>query len=49
MARVALEYMARNGYLERPSRFDVVEVRVSESSPPAVRHIEDAFRLWRTG
>jgi len=49
MARVALDYMARRGWLERPVRFDVVEVEVRNGRIVGIRHIVDAFRLWPTG
>lgn len=42
---VALAYLARRGWLERPSRFDVVEVLARPDGSPTVRHIVDAFRL----
>ena len=49
MARVALAYLQRKRWLDRPARFDVVEVLVSAERPPEVRHIPGAFRLWPTG
>ena len=48
MARVALLYLQRRGWLERPCRFDVVEV-VAAAGVLKVRHLVDAFRLWPTG
>jgi putative endonuclease len=49
MARVALEFLARAGWTERPCRFDVVEVWVGREGDPCIRHLPDAFRLWPTG
>jgi putative endonuclease len=49
MARVALAYLKGRNWLERPCRFDVVEVLVGHAGAPRVRHIADAFRLWPTG
>jgi putative endonuclease len=48
IAAVALAYLARRRWTERPCRFDVVEVSVSGERVSSVRHIEDAFRLWQT-
>jgi putative endonuclease len=45
LARGALAFLARRGWLDRPCRFDVVEVLVDARGNPRVRHIEDAFRL----
>ena len=45
MARVALDYLRRYGLLERPCRFDVVEVISHPGEPLRTRHIRDAFRL----
>ncbi len=44
MARAALDYLARRGWLERICRFDVVEVHAAGGEVGRVRHIEDAFR-----
>ena len=44
LAHAALAYLARHGMLERPCRFDVVEVRADGSGSIRVRHIRDAFR-----
>ena len=49
MARVALAYLQRRAWLNRPSRFDVVEVRAGADGDLELRHIADAFRLWPTG
>jgi len=49
MARVALSYLARRGWMGRPCRFDVVEVVAEVGGRLDVRHIADAFRLWPTG
>lgn len=49
MARVALVYLQRRSWLDRPCRFDVVEVLVAADGRREVRHIPDAFRLWTTG
>lgn len=49
LARVAEHYLQRRGWLERPCRFDVVEVVVHGDRPASVEHIPDAFRLWPTG
>ena len=49
MARVALGYMQCRGWLDRPARFDVVEVLAVRGSDLSVHHIEDAFRIWPTG
>lgn len=44
MARAALVYLVRRGWLDRPCRFDVVEVRIGPGRASRVHHIEDAFR-----
>jgi len=50
MARVALAYLAATDALDRPCRFDVVEVHLGPADRvEAVRHLEDAFRIWPTG
>ena len=49
IGRVALAYLSRNDWLERPCRFDVVEVQVEPGGEESIRHIQDAFRLWPTG
>ena len=43
LERLALAFLARRGWGERPCRFDVVEV-LPASGRLAVRHIADAFR-----
>lgn len=43
IARVALVFLQRRGWLSRRCRFDVVEVRTG-GREPRVRHIRDAFR-----
>jgi putative endonuclease len=48
MARVAAFWL-RGRAAEPPCRFDVVEVRRLPGGGLAARHLEDAFRLWRTG
>jgi putative endonuclease len=45
MAKVALSWLQRRGWLDRPCRFDVVEVWVTGSEARRVRHVPDAFRL----
>ena len=49
MARVALAFLKGRGWLERISRFDVVEVYAEGNVVRRVLHIPDAFRLWPTG
>ena len=49
IARTALAYLQRHDCLERPCRFDVVELVGEPGGPLEVRHIIDAFRLWRNG
>jgi putative endonuclease len=49
LGRVALAYLQRRGWLDRPCRFDVVEVMAGPGAELEVRHIVDAFRLWPTG
>jgi putative endonuclease len=49
IARVALAFLKGRHWLERPCRFDVVEVLVGRAGATEVRHIPDAFRLWPTG
>jgi putative endonuclease len=49
IALVALAYLQQRGWLERPCRFDVVEVLVGPDDGRRVHHIPDAFRLWPTG
>ncbi len=44
IARAALGYLQQRGWLDRPCRFDVVEVYAAGSTVERVRHIEDAFR-----
>lgn len=45
MARTAMAYLSRRDWLDRPCRFDVVEVFVEADGGLRARHIEDAFRL----
>ncbi|HKQ61383.1 MAG TPA: YraN family protein, partial [Candidatus Polarisedimenticolaceae bacterium] len=45
LGRVALAYLAHRGWLERPSRFDVVEVDAGPDGLGRVEHLPDAFRL----
>lgn len=47
LARAALSFLVRRGWLDRPCRFDVVEVVAGPGAAAAVRHIADAFRLER--
>ena len=47
MARAALDYLTRKRCLERPCRFDVVEVYAVKGEVSRVRHIEGAFLLDR--
>ena len=49
IARNALAYLAERDWLERPCRFDVVEVWRDGTERGRVRHIADAFRIWPTG
>jgi putative endonuclease len=49
IARVALAYLQRRSWLNRPTRFDVVEVLAGPGQKVETCHIEDAFRLWPTG
>ncbi len=49
MAQTAQHYLYRRGWLERPCRFDVIEVVVERDEVGSVHHIPDAFRLWPTG
>jgi len=44
LARLATAYLAARGWLERPCRFDVVEVLWPPDSAPVVDHTLDAFR-----
>jgi putative endonuclease len=44
ISRVALIFLSRRGWHERPCRFDVVEI-VAAGKTPEIRHIPDAFRL----
>jgi putative endonuclease len=45
MARVALSWLQRRGWLDRRCRFDVVEVWVTGAEAHRVHHVADAFRL----
>ncbi len=49
MARVALGYLQRTRRLDRPCRFDVVELLGPPGGELRARHIVDAFRLWPSG
>ena len=49
MAKLALAYLSRRGWLERRCRFDVVEVIAGGVAKARVHHIVDAFRIWPTG
>ena len=44
LARLALIYLTRKGWLDRPSRFDVVEVIATPGEVRSLRHFEDAFQ-----
>ena len=44
LGRAALAFLARRGWLDRVTRFDVVEVRVDGRGSVRVNHIEEAFR-----
>jgi len=44
IARVALQFLQRRGWLERICRFDVVEVLIRSGEDPQILHIPDAFR-----
>ena len=44
LARTALAFLQERGWLDRRSRFDVVEVIAPFGGPPRVHHIPDAFR-----
>ena len=44
LATTALHFLHERGWLERPARFDVVEVLAAPGRTPTVRHIRDAFR-----
>jgi putative endonuclease len=45
MARAALSFLAARGWLDRPCRFDVVEVVRGRRGASGVHHVADAFRL----
>jgi len=45
IGRVALIFLSERGWLDRPSRFDVIEVYATQEGVRRVRHIPDAFRL----
>ena len=47
IARAALDYLTRRGWLARRCRFDVVEVYATDEGISRVRHIEAAFHLDR--
>lgn len=44
LATTALAFLHERGWLERPARFDVVEVLAPPGRRPEVHHIRDAFR-----
>jgi putative endonuclease len=44
LARTALAFLQERGWLDRRSRFDVVEIIAPPGRRPLVRHIPDAFR-----
>lgn len=44
LARAALSYLTAHDLLDRPCRFDVIEVLYRGSVVIAIRHIPDAFR-----
>ena len=44
MARIALDYMARNGLFERPCRFDVVSIDITAGAP-AIEVYQNAFDI----
>ncbi len=45
LLRAAMDWLRRLAIDEPPYRFDVVEVVLSESDPPAFNRIENAFQL----
>jgi putative endonuclease len=45
IGRVALFFLSERGWLDRPSRFDVIEVYATAQRIRSIRHIPDAFRL----
>lgn len=45
IGQVALCFLSERGWLDRPSRFDVIEVYAMSEQIRWVRHIPDAFRL----
>ncbi len=49
LERAARVWLALRGGHDRPCRFDVVEVRGTETGPLRCRHVRDAFRLTATG
>jgi len=48
LARVAQVYLVQRSLHDHDCRFDVVEV-LRQGATTEIRHIRDAFRLWRTG
>jgi putative endonuclease len=44
LASTALHFLQERGWLERPARFDVVEVLATPGRAAKVHHIQDAFR-----
>jgi putative endonuclease len=44
VARVAQQFCAARGWLDRDARFDVVGIRF-DAEPPAVEHVRGAFEL----
>ncbi|VAW39654.1 Endonuclease [hydrothermal vent metagenome] len=45
VSRVALDYITRHKEENRPARFDVVAVELTEGVPPRVEMIKDAFEF----
>ncbi len=45
LARTALAWLQRRGWLDRRCRFDVVEVLLDARGGVRLRHLRDAFRL----
>lgn len=43
LTRAALVYLKQRGWLERPSRFDVVAILWETDRPPAITHYRQAF------
>lgn len=45
LATAAQEWLSANNAWEKPCRFDLVAVEISDSAKPAVEHIENAFTV----